>query len=185
MYSACPVSRPLPSAGCGWQTCHLLSVRLSLWNTLRACTAGRIIRMLDMGISCNLESASLQIWRNGQADSLLRADLWKCFEHFKGYGKDALLLTLLAYNVDVGRLLWLWQSPQKPIITKDRGWRQEYLSGVCFILPIQGKGLERTGETETGRVCIVLYSLICYSFTCVLKNNSLCRREYSGIGSFV
>ena len=30
-----------------------------------------------------------------QADSLLRADLWKCFEHFKGYGKDALLLTLL------------------------------------------------------------------------------------------
>lgn len=34
-----------------------------------------------------------------QADSLLRADLWKCFEHFKGYGKDALLLTLLAYNV--------------------------------------------------------------------------------------
>ena len=23
-----------------------------------------------------------------QADSLLRADLWKCFEHFKGYGKD-------------------------------------------------------------------------------------------------
>ena len=24
-----------------------------------------------------------------QADSLLRADLWKCFEHFKGYGKDA------------------------------------------------------------------------------------------------
>ena len=34
-----------------------------------------------------------------QADSLLRADLWKCFEHFKRYGKDALLLTLLAYNV--------------------------------------------------------------------------------------
>ena len=33
-----------------------------------------------------------------QADSLLRADLWKCFEPFKGYGKDT-LLTLLAYNV--------------------------------------------------------------------------------------
>ena len=40
-----------------------------------------------------------------QADSLLRTDLWKCFEHFKGFGKDALLLTLLAYNVGVGRLL--------------------------------------------------------------------------------
>ena len=24
-----------------------------------------------------------------QADSLLRADLWKCFEHFQGYGKHA------------------------------------------------------------------------------------------------
>ena len=36
-----------------------------------------------------------------QADSLLRADLWKCFEHFKGYEKDALLLSLLAYNVGV------------------------------------------------------------------------------------
>lgn len=38
-----------------------------------------------------------------QADSLLRADLWKCFGYFKGYGKDAMLLTLLSYNVGVGR----------------------------------------------------------------------------------
>ena len=40
-----------------------------------------------------------------QADSLLRADLWERFEVFRGYGKDALLLTLLSYNVGVGRLL--------------------------------------------------------------------------------
>ena len=39
-----------------------------------------------------------------QVDSLLHADLWKCFEHFKGYGKDALLLTLLAYNVGIGSI---------------------------------------------------------------------------------
>ena len=32
-----------------------------------------------------------------QADSLLRADLWERFEVFKGYGKDALLLTLLCF----------------------------------------------------------------------------------------
>ena len=44
-----------------------------------------------------------------QADSLLRADLWKCFEPFKGYGKDA-LLTLLAYNVG-GTIAWLWKAP--------------------------------------------------------------------------
>ena len=36
-----------------------------------------------------------------QVDSLLRADLWERFEVFKGYGKDALLLTLLSYNVGV------------------------------------------------------------------------------------
>lgn len=45
-----------------------------------------------------------------QADSLLRADLWKCFEPFKGYGKDA-LLTLLAYNVRGGTIAWLWKAP--------------------------------------------------------------------------
>ena len=45
-----------------------------------------------------------------QADSLLRADLWKCFKPFKGYGKDA-LLTLLAYNVGGGAIAWLWKAP--------------------------------------------------------------------------
>ena len=45
-------------------------------------------------------SSNMTEW---QADSLLRADLWKCVEHFKDYGKDALLLTLLGYNVGVGR----------------------------------------------------------------------------------
>ena len=76
-----------------------------------------------------------------QADSLLRADLWKCFEHFKGYGKDALLLTLLAYNVGVGRLLGYGKHPKSRLLRKNRGWRQEYLSGVCFVLSIQGKSL--------------------------------------------
>lgn len=67
-----------------------------------------------------------------QADSLLRADLWKCFEHFKDYGKDALLLTLLAYNVGVGRLLGYGKRPKsrllKKIETGDRNIYHEYVS---------------------------------------------------------
>ena len=67
-----------------------------------------------------------------QTDSLLRADLWKCFEHFKGYGKDALLLTLLAYNVGVGRLLGYGKHPKSRLIRKlEQGVRNilpEYLS---------------------------------------------------------
>lgn len=34
-----------------------------------------------------------------QADSLLRADLMKRLMMFKDYGKDALLLAVLSYNV--------------------------------------------------------------------------------------
>ena len=65
-------------------------------------------------------------------DSLLHADLWKCFEHFKGYGKDALLLTLLAYNVGVGRLLGYGKYPKSRLLRKiesgDRNFYWEYVS---------------------------------------------------------
>lgn len=40
-----------------------------------------------------------------QADSLLRADLLERYKYFRQYGKDALLLTVLAYNVGHSRLL--------------------------------------------------------------------------------
>ena len=67
-----------------------------------------------------------------QADSLLRADLWKCFEHFKGYGKDALLLCLLAYNVGVGRLFGYGKHPKSKLLRKieagDRNYYWEYVS---------------------------------------------------------
>lgn len=67
-----------------------------------------------------------------QADSLLRADLWKCFEYFKGYGKDALLLSLLAYNVGVGRLLGYSKHSKSRLLRKieagDRNFYWEYVS---------------------------------------------------------
>ena len=68
-----------------------------------------------------------------QADSLLRADLWKCFEHFKRYGKDALLLSLLAYNVGVGRLLGYGKHPKSRLLQKiEAGDRSFYWEYVLF-----------------------------------------------------
>ena len=77
MCSACTTPRSQPSLAQrrAWLAdFHLLSVQLSLRrvverqrkNTLRACTAERIIRMLAMGISRNQESTLRQIWRNGR-----------------------------------------------------------------------------------------------------------------------
>lgn len=67
-----------------------------------------------------------------QADSLLRADLWERFEVFRGYGKDALLLTLLSYNVGVGRLLGYGKQDKSQLLRKseqgDRNFYKEYLS---------------------------------------------------------
>ena len=68
-----------------------------------------------------------------QADSLLRADLWKCFEHFKGYGKNALLLILLAYNVGVGRLLGYGKHTKSRLLRKiGAGDRNCYRKFVTF-----------------------------------------------------
>ena len=86
-----------------------------------------------------------------QADSLLRADLWKCFEHFKGYGKDALLLTLLAYNVGVGRLLGYGKHPKSRLLRRiDAGDRNIYREYVSFCR-YKGKvlrGLVRRRQVE-------------------------------------
>ena len=87
-----------------------------------------------------------------QADSLLRADLWKCFEHFKGYGgKDALLLTLLAYNVGVGRLLGYGKHPKSRLLRKiesgDRNIYREYVS-FCRYKGKVLRGLVRRRKVE-------------------------------------
>jgi lysozyme-related protein len=68
-----------------------------------------------------------------QADSLLRADLWKCFEYFKGYGKDALLLAVLSYNVGVGSLLGYGKHPKSRLLRKiESGDKYFYRDSVSF-----------------------------------------------------
>ena len=92
-----------------------------------------------------------------QADSLPRADLWKCFEHFKGYGKDALLLTLLAYNVGVGRLLGYGKHPKSRLLRKieagDRNIYQEYVSFCRY------KGKVLNGLVKRRQVEYMLFCL--------------------------
>ena len=93
-------------------------------------------------------SSNMTEW---QADSLLRADLWKYFEHFKGYGKDALLLTLLAYNVGVGRLLGYGKHPKSRLLKKieagDRNIYPEYVSFCRYKGKIL-KGLVKRRQVE-------------------------------------
>ena len=78
-------------------------------------------------------------------------DLWKCFEHFKGYGKDALLLTLLAYNVGVGRLLGYGKHPKSRLLRKieagNRNFYQEYVS-FCRYKGKVLKGLVKRRQVE-------------------------------------
>lgn len=67
-----------------------------------------------------------------QADSLLRADLLSRYALFRRFGKDALLLTVLSYNVGAGALLGGRNRPKSQLIRKleqgDRNILPEYLS---------------------------------------------------------
>lgn len=67
-----------------------------------------------------------------QADSLLRADLMKRFASFQRFGKDALLLTVLSYNVGEYRLLGSGKRPKCRLVRKlesgDRDIYREYVS---------------------------------------------------------
>lgn len=67
-----------------------------------------------------------------QADSLLRADLMKRLMMFKDYGKDALLLAILSYNVGAGRLLGYGDHSKSQLLRKieagDRNFYREYVS---------------------------------------------------------
>lgn len=86
-----------------------------------------------------------------QADSLLRADLTAQISRFKGYGKDALLLSLLAYNVGAGRLLGTKTQRKSQLLRKieagDRNILQEYLS-YCHCKGRVLRGLIRRRKAE-------------------------------------
>ena len=67
-----------------------------------------------------------------QADSLLRADLMKRLMMFKDYGRDALMLAVLSYNIGAGRLLGYGKHPKSRLLRKiesgDRNFYREFVS---------------------------------------------------------
>ena len=86
-----------------------------------------------------------------QADSLLRADLRKRYATFRRFGKDALLLTVLSYNVGEYRLLGNGKIPKSNLIRKlEQGNRDIYKEYVSF-RRYKGKvvrSIERRREVE-------------------------------------
>ena len=71
-----------------------------------------------------------------QGDSILRADLRKLCILFRDFGKDSLLLAVLAYNVGPYRLLGYGKIPKSRLIKRlesgDRDIYDEYVSFRCY-----------------------------------------------------
>lgn len=68
-----------------------------------------------------------------QGDSLLRADLRKRCVTFRRFGKDAVLLAVLSYNVGEYRLLGSGKIPKSNLIKKlERGDRDIYKEYVSY-----------------------------------------------------
>jgi len=67
-----------------------------------------------------------------EAEELLRKDLEERYRLFRKYKKDALLLTILSYNVGHGTLLGYGKRPKSRLLKKleagDRDIYKEYIS---------------------------------------------------------
>lgn len=97
-----------------------------------------------------------------QADSLLRADLLSRYALFRRFGKDALLLTVLSYNVGTGTLLGGRNRPKSRLIRKlergDRNILPEYLSFCRY------KGRVLPGLLKRRHVEFALFYMPCVKF---------------------
>ncbi len=92
-----------------------------------------------------------------QADSLLRADLMAQFDRFKCYGKDALLLSLLAYNVGAGRILGTKTQRKSQLLRKiEAGDRDIYGEYVSFC---RYKGKVLRGLVKRRQVELMLFHI--------------------------
>ena len=90
-----------------------------------------------------------------RADSLLRVDLMKRLMMFKDYGKGALLLAVLSYNIGAGRLLGYGKHPKSRLLQKiESGNRNFYREFVSFY---QYKGNILRGLVKRRRVEFALF----------------------------
>ena len=86
-----------------------------------------------------------------QADSLLRSDLRKLCVLFRKYGRDTLLLAVLAYNVGPYKILGNGKYPKSRLLQKieqgERNIRREYLD-FCRYQRRKIASIHRRRQTE-------------------------------------
>ena len=86
-----------------------------------------------------------------QADSLLRSDLRKLCTLFRKYGRDTLLLAVLAYNVSPYKILGNGKFPKSRLLQKieqgERNIRREYLD-FCRYQKRKIASIHRRRQTE-------------------------------------
>ena len=86
-----------------------------------------------------------------EAETLLRKDLMKRYALFRRYGNDALLLTVLSYNVGTSALIGYGKHPKSRLLKKleagDRDIYREYIS-YCHYRGRKVKSIERRRKME-------------------------------------
>ena len=86
-----------------------------------------------------------------EAEKLLIRDLEKRYRLFSKYGKDALVLTVLSYNVGHGTLLGYGKHPKSRLLKKleagDRDIYKEYIS-YCHYKGRKIRSIERRRKME-------------------------------------
>ena len=86
-----------------------------------------------------------------QADSLLRSDLRKLCNLFRKYGRDSLVLAVLAYNVGPYKILGNGKYPKSRLLQKieqgERNIRREYLD-FCRYQRRKIASIHRRRQTE-------------------------------------
>ena len=119
----------------GAKTPHLVAVLVGNDPASETYVASKVKACQEVGFKSTEMRYSADITEE-QADSLLRADLLERYKYFRQYGKDALLLTVLAYNVGHSRLLGYGKRPKSNLIKKiesgDRDIYEEYISYRCY-----------------------------------------------------
>lgn len=91
-----------------------------------------------------------------QADSLLRADLLERYKYFRQYGKDALLLTVLAYNVGHSRLLGYGKRPKSNLIKKIESGDRDFTKSISRTVATKASlfPASNAAEKESFNCCI-------------------------------
>lgn len=101
---------------------------------------------------CRLEGEELSYdMTEVEAEELLRKDLEERYRLFRKYKKDALLLTVLSYNVGHGTLLGYGKRPKSRLLKKleagDRNIYGEYIS-YCHYKGRKIRSIERRRKME-------------------------------------